>query len=85
MVPLPAQGEWFADLREGRALRASWHPEIDAFVLSVWREGTCAATARLSASAAASLIAVLSRGLADAADAGGTAGAVGDQQAADAG
>jgi hypothetical protein len=48
-TPLPASGAIFLDQRgEGRALRVAWHPESGTLVLSLWREGTCAATHRLA-------------------------------------
>ncbi|MCU1676896.1 MAG: hypothetical protein JWM93_1654 [Frankiales bacterium] len=40
----------FADARGGgRALRATWHPESQMLVLSVWRDGLCIASHRLPA------------------------------------
>jgi hypothetical protein len=44
-----AQGEVFLDARgNGRAMRLTWHHEADLVVLSLWRDGTCAGTFRLS-------------------------------------
>src|SRR3954469_616524 len=43
------QGEVFLDARgNGRAMRLTWHHEADLVVLSMWRDGTCAGTFRLS-------------------------------------
>ncbi len=40
----------FGDARgAGRALRATWHPETQLLVLSVWRDEVCIATHRLEA------------------------------------
>lgn len=42
-------GEVFLDARgNGRALRLTWHNEAHLVVLSLWREGLCAGTFRLS-------------------------------------
>lgn len=39
----------FLDARgKGRAMRLTWHHEADLVVLSLWRNGTCASTFRLS-------------------------------------
>jgi hypothetical protein len=44
-----AQGEVFLDTRGGgRAMRLTWHHEADLVVLSLWRDGSCAGTFRLS-------------------------------------
>ena len=43
---LPTRRDVFIDQR-GVGLRASWHPEQDVVVLSVWHEDHCAATFRL--------------------------------------
>ena len=65
VVPLPPRGEWFPDVRQGdRALRVSWHAELDCVVLSTWRGEGCVGTVRLSAADAAHLIAVLADALA---------------------
>ncbi len=64
-VHLPAAGEVYLDARGGnRALRVSWHTEADVVVLSLWRDGTCAASFRLDIVEVPELIAVLSRGMA---------------------
>jgi len=45
-----SQGEVFLDARgNGRALRLTWHHEVDLVVLSLWREDFCAGTFRLCA------------------------------------
>ncbi len=47
--PERPQGEVFLDARgKGRAMRLTWHHEADVVVLSLWRDGTCAGTFRLS-------------------------------------
>ncbi len=75
VVPLPPRGEWLPDARTGlgiggdrdgdRALRVSWHPEHGCTVLSVWHDGRCTGTARLTPQDTARLIGLLARGLAD--------------------
>ena len=65
VVPLPPRGEWFPDARQGdRALRVSWHAELDCVVLSTWRGEGCVGTVRLTPADAARLIGVLADGLA---------------------
>ena len=65
VVPLPPRGEWFPDARQGdRAMRVSWHAELDCVVLSTWRGEGCVGTVRLSAADAARLIGALADGLA---------------------
>jgi hypothetical protein len=54
---LPPSGASFFDVRDGgRSLRITWHPTEDLFVLSVWRDGTCAATFQLDRAATPELI-----------------------------
>lgn len=54
-----------ADTRDdGRWLRVTWHPSDDTFVLSIWRDRTCAATFQLARSASPDLINALTRALA---------------------
>lgn len=66
---VPATGEVFLDARGGsRALRISWHTEAGVVVLSLWREGTCAGTFRLSIEQVPDLIDILRAGLAQAYD-----------------
>ena len=66
---LSTTGEVFLDARGGsRALRVSWHSEADVVVLSLWREGTCAGTFRLSIDEVPDLIDALRGGLAQAYD-----------------
>ncbi len=52
--------------RDGRYLRCTWHPDRDAFVLSVWEDDVCVGATRIGTTGAAQLIAVLGQGLADA-------------------
>lgn len=62
---LPASGEVFLDARGGaRALRVSWHSEAGVVVLSLWRDGTCAGTFRLSIDEVPDLVDMLRAGLA---------------------
>ena len=66
---VPATGEVFHDARGGsRALRVSWHSEAGVVVLSLWRDGTCAGTFRLTIDEVPDLIDVLRAGLARAYD-----------------
>jgi len=56
----------FQDRRDqGRCLRVTWHPVDDMFVLSTWRDGTCASTVQLPRSDVPDLIGALAYGLAD--------------------
>lgn len=64
VVPLPPRGEWFADARDGRALRVSWHAEQGVVILSTWRDDSCVASVQLEPAEAARLIGVLADGLA---------------------
>ena len=57
-------GTVFADLRgDGRSLRATWHPERQVVVLSLWRSNVCIGTFRLAADEVPDLIAMLRNGL----------------------
>lgn len=70
VVPLPPRGEWFGDARDGgRALRVSWHAEVGAVVLSIWRDDACIGTTRLTPDEAARLVSALAAALAAAAPA----------------
>ncbi|GAA0941998.1 hypothetical protein [Actinocorallia libanotica] len=61
---LPRSGEVFFDARgDGRALRLSWHPDVDLVVLSLWNRETCTTTFRLPAAELGALIEVLSQGM----------------------
>lgn len=61
---LPAAGDVFLDARGGeRALRVSWHTEAGLVVLSLWRDGVCAGTFRLSVAEVPDLIEILRAGL----------------------
>ncbi|MDQ1695546.1 MAG: hypothetical protein QOJ03_899 [Frankiaceae bacterium] len=65
IAPLPVNGAVFPDQRSaGRALRVTWHPEIDAAVVSIWRDDACVATAQVAASDVARLVHTLVDGLA---------------------
>lgn len=62
------QGEVFLDARgHGRAMRLTWHHEADLVVLSLWRDGTCAGTFRLSKDDVNEFIDALVDGVRDAA------------------
>jgi hypothetical protein len=66
---LPTAGEVFLDARgAARAMRVSWHSEADVVVLSLWRDGTCSGTFRLTIDEVPGLIEVLRAGLARAYD-----------------
>ena len=54
-----------ADRRnEGRALRATWHRDLNCVVLSVWRGPMCVGTVQLAPADATLLAATLDGGLA---------------------
>lgn len=53
--------------RNGRYLRATWHPEGRMFVLSTWTEEVCTGAVRLPVEQAADLVNLLADGLGDAA------------------
>jgi hypothetical protein len=60
VAALPSSGASFFDVRDGgRSLRVTWHPDEDMFVLSIWRDRTCAATFQLDRAAAMDLISSL--------------------------
>lgn len=62
-----AHGEIFLDARgPGRALRLTWHPQAELVVLSLWRDGTCAGTFRLSRDDVGDFVDALVDGLRDA-------------------
>ena len=68
-TPLPSTGEVFLDARgDGRALRASWHPEADVVVLSLWRGPVCAGSFRLSVEDVPALVELLRASLVEAYD-----------------
>jgi hypothetical protein len=55
--PLPTQGAVFFDPRdEGRVMRLSFHDDLGAFVVSLWRDDSCLGTFRLAADEAPRLI-----------------------------
>ena len=65
VTPLPPRGAVFGDTRDhGRALRVSWHHEIDCVVLSTWQGDRCVSTARISTADVPRLVQVLVEGLA---------------------
>ena len=53
--------------RRGHHLRATWHADERQFVVSTWSQDVCTGAARLDATAAAALAALIVDGLADAA------------------
>ena len=62
VVPLREGAMHFADSRgSDRWLRTSWHG--DQLVVSVWRDGTCVGTTRLSRREAARLLGALATGI----------------------
>lgn len=55
------------DLRhDGKFLRATWHPESGAFVISHWQGDVCVAATRVRAEDAARLVGLLTNVLAEA-------------------
>ena len=55
------------DLRhDGKFLRATWHPDSGAFVISHWQGDVCVAATRVRAEDAARLVGLLTNGMADA-------------------
>jgi hypothetical protein len=52
------RSEWVLDER-GRSLRATWHPEADLVVVSLWSGTTCIGTVRLAGPDAARLIGLM--------------------------
>lgn len=63
----PPHGEVFLDARgNGRAMRLTWHHEVDLVVLSLWRDDVCAGTFRLSADDVTTFIDALVDGMRDA-------------------
>ena len=64
VTPLPAAGEVFLDARgSGRALRVTWHGEVDVVVLSLWHGGTCTGSFRLPVEDVPDLVDALRGGL----------------------
>ncbi|HEV7191725.1 MAG TPA: hypothetical protein VGN35_00865 [Jatrophihabitantaceae bacterium] len=65
-VVLRAATNVFRDRRnDGRALRVTWHPVDDVFVLSTWRGEICASTFQINRSDVPDLLVAFARGLAD--------------------
>jgi len=64
-IALPRTSEVLSDARDGgRALRVSWHPTDDMFVLSLWRDDRCTGTFQLIRSDVPGLVTCLVDGLA---------------------
>jgi hypothetical protein len=62
---LPTVGGIYLDARaDGHALRVSAHPEADLCVLSIWRDGRCAASFQLPRAEVPDLVDTLVRSLA---------------------
>ena len=62
--PLPTTGSIFFDARgEDRALRVSWHHDVDLVVVSLWRDNVCSGSFRLTVEEVPALIDMLRRGL----------------------
>lgn len=62
--PLPMTGSIFFDARgEDRALRVSWHHDVDLVVVSLWRDNVCSGSFRLTVDEVPALIDMLRRGL----------------------
>jgi len=60
----PAPSDTYVDTRGGdRWMRATWHPEADCVVLSVWRATTCIATMRVARDDVPGLVQTLVGGL----------------------
>ena len=65
VIPLPARGEVLPDARGGgRWVRVSWHQDADVVVVSLWRQGTCVGTARVTREDVPVLVNALVEGLA---------------------
>jgi hypothetical protein len=65
-MPQPTRepGEVFLDAhRNGRAMRLTWHHEVDVVVLSLWRDHVCAGTFRLAAADVNDFVDALVEGL----------------------
>jgi hypothetical protein len=57
-------GQVFLDARgDGRAIRLTWHHEVDLVVLSLWRDHVCTGTFRLETSDVADFVDALVDGL----------------------
>lgn len=58
--PLPAHGDVVVGRDAvGRVLRVSGHPDLDRVVLSIWQEGRCLGTVKLSREDVPGLVRVL--------------------------
>ncbi|MGE0795395.1 MAG: hypothetical protein AB7H43_11115 [Acidimicrobiia bacterium] len=70
---------YLADARgDGSFVRVTWHARDRQFVVSQWRDDVCVAATRVPVGAAPDLIAVLARGLGEAAGAVPEGGGAGD-------
>jgi hypothetical protein len=71
---LSARRDWFVDDRgDGRRLQATWHPEHQLVVLSIWHGERCTASFRLPVADADRMIAFLAASLGDTARSSSTA------------
>jgi hypothetical protein len=60
LMPIPQRGDVFFDVRDpDRTFRISWHPDKEAFVVSMWQSATCRATFQLDQSDVPDLISTL--------------------------
>jgi hypothetical protein len=67
VAPLPVNGVVCLDQRDaGRTLRVSWHHELGAVVLSIWRDNLCVATSQVNTHDVPALVNALVAGLAGA-------------------
>ena len=57
VAPLPVNGTVILDTRDaGRTLRVSWHPELEVFVVSLWRDDHCVGTIHMAPDDAAQIV-----------------------------
>lgn len=69
VLALPTGGAVVPDARgEHRWMRVTWHDEAGVVVLSLWREGSCAATVRVARTDVPALVTALVEGLATSAE-----------------
>ncbi|SFL43544.1 hypothetical protein [Geodermatophilus ruber] len=72
VLPLPVRGRWVWDAHDkARAVRVSTHAAAGLLNLSLWRDETCVGTVKLRPDEVARLVAALTDGLAELADAAG--------------
>ena len=61
-VVLPTNGGTYLDARGGdRYLRMTWHAAHNVFIVSIWRDGRCAATFQLDRAMSADVVSDLVR------------------------